>query len=117
MNSHNDVEQLIEARLHAQEVLDGIESCILETDLGYDVYAVAHHMAVGAEHEADDMLDAAFDEVLAATFTEPEPDPDDEFEPDEWCRIPGKGYNELLMWIGLSERTRIKELQRAKSAF
>lgn len=66
--SHNDIERLIEAHLEATAILEGIEACILETDSGYDVFAVAHLAAVMAEHEADDMLDAALDVVFEETF-------------------------------------------------
>lgn len=66
--SHNDIELLIEDLLEVTAVLDGIEACILETDSGYDVFAQAHGAAILAEHEADDMLDAALDVVFEETF-------------------------------------------------
>lgn len=67
--SHNDVEQLILAHIEATTILEGIEACILETDSGYDVWAMAHGAAILAEHEAEDMLDAALDVVFEETFS------------------------------------------------
>lgn len=67
--SHNDIERLIVALIETTTVLDGIEACILETDSAYEVWAEAHWAAVLAEHEADDMLDAALEEVFEQTVS------------------------------------------------
>lgn len=116
--SHNDVERLCETLVGAQRCLGAAELHYMwaeESDM--PGIKAEHERAVMAEFEADSMLDAALDEVFAIEFAQPEPEPDSEREADEWCRIPGKGYAELQMWIGVSERARIRELQKSAHPF
>lgn len=72
---NNDIEKLIEGVLRAEAGLDQAELSYLDADTSHDLEVAkrAHEAAVYAHAEADDMLDAALDEVPEFA---PEPAPD-----------------------------------------